>query len=68
MKRKIKRDPYRVYGDGASPYVCGLGVEWRCPRCGAIFLIRGRAWGYILNGLKYCSHRCLRAAEDEKKK
>lgn len=51
----------------ASCYVCGLGIEYRCPECGTIFLVRARVWGYKLNGRKYCSHKCLRAAEKKSK-
>lgn len=68
MKRKPHRNPDKVYPDKDNLYVCGLGSEWRCPECGTVFLVRAQAWGYILSGRKYCSHKCLRAAEEKKKK
>lgn len=67
MKRKIKRDPYRIYPGKNSTAVMGVGHEWRCPECDTIFLVRTDKWGYILNGRKYCSYKCIRAAEAKKK-
>lgn len=67
MKRKISKNPDRVYLKEGEPFICGLGHEWRCPACGTTFLVRTDKWGYILNGRKYCSYKCLRAAEKKKK-
>lgn len=66
MKHRTNRNPDKVYVGENGKHVCGLGSEWRCPECGTIFLVPTEAWGYILNGRKYCSHKCLRAVEKRK--
>lgn len=68
MRRKIKKEPYKVYPEKGKMYAGGVGAEWRCPECDTIFLVPARVWGYKLNGKKYCSYKCLRAAENKKKK
>lgn len=61
------RDPYKVYPKKGEPAVCGVGSEWRCPWCGTIFLVRARVWGYVYKRRKYCSYKCLRAAQNKSK-
>lgn len=68
MKDAINgRDPYKVYPKKGEPVVCGVGSEWICPQCGTTFLVRFDKWGYVYKRRKYCSHKCLRAAQNKSK-
>ena len=40
-----------------------LMIEEKCPECGKIFEHSSGDWGYMFKDKKFCSYKCMRAAE-----